>query len=253
MHKNLDRREIPIFGILPYMFDMEKILAAYSPYTNKDMYNDLDGQNPSAEFRELCAEKKSLHKLFVSEDERDVPAGTPYRSDSYKQLSLTEFDGDRQTEFSNGMVESVKSSMDRNFKNYKPIMDERNYTKRNDKCVGYWNEILDTFKSQPTRTRLANCAPHFGIDPHIDYNTSYSIRVHIPIITNQDSFLCVKVDGKTHKMHCPADGRVYFMNTGLVHWAENNGDTERVHLVISLNGQEDIKDMVVVNDSNLRT
>jgi len=52
--------------------------------------------------------------------------------------------------------------------------------------------------------------------------------------------MCVKYKGETHKMHMPADGSVYFLNTGLVHWAENNGNEGRIHLVISLDGQEDL-------------
>ena len=83
-------------------------------------------------------------------------------------------------------------------------------------------------------------APGHSIKPHIDYNTTYSIRVHIPIITNDQSFMCVKNKDGIQKMHMPADGSVYFLNTGMTHWAENNGDNGRIHLVISLNGQEDL-------------
>ena len=43
-----------------------------------------------------------------------------------------------------------------------------------------------------------------------------------------------------NKIHMPADGSVYFLNTGLTHWAENNGTEGRTHLVISLNGQDDL-------------
>ena len=52
--------------------------------------------------------------------------------------------------------------------------------------------------------------------------------------------MCVKNKDGIQKMHMPADGSVYFLNTGMTHWAENNGDNGRIHLVISLNGQEDL-------------
>ena len=74
-----------------------------------------------------------------------------------------------------------------------------------------WNKILDTFKSPITRTRFAYLAPNYEIKPHIDYNTTYSIRVHIPIITNEESYLCAyDTSGNIIEQHCPAGGSVGF-------------------------------------------
>ena len=34
-------------------------------------------------------------------------------------------------------------------------------------------------------------------------------------------------------------GKVYMVNNGITHWAYNQGTTDRMHLVISVNGQQD--------------
>jgi hypothetical protein len=237
----LDRKELPPFIKLPFKFDMDKILEAFEPFKDFNKYNDLNGNACNAEYAELATEKRNHLAKFVHDSELIKFENAAYASEFYKQLSLTEFDGDRDLpKISSNVFESYKASARPDSAAYSPILDERNYTKRKDICTGYWNDILDTFKSPVTRTRFAYLAPNFSIKPHIDYNTTYSIRVHIPIVTNPDSFLCVKMNGEEHRMHCPADGSVYFLNSGLVHWAENNGDEGRIHLVISLNGQEDI-------------
>ena len=233
----LDRKQLPAFLKLPYKFDMEKILNAFEQFQDTSTYQDLNYNNPDASYLQLGKEKEFHLNKFIREDEQGKGA-----SDFYRQLSLTEYNGQPEDIVpSNTSIVTYKTSADKSSKHYNPILDERNYTRRKDICTGYWNTILDTFKAPITRTRFAYLAPNYSIKPHIDYNTTYSIRVHIPIVTNSKSFLCAyDYDGKVVKQHCPADGSVWFLNTGMRHWAENNGDEGRIHLVISLNGQEDL-------------
>ena len=235
----LDRKQLPAFLKLPYKFDMEKILNAFEQFQDTSTYQDLNYNNPDASYLQLGKEKEFHLNKFIREDEQGKGA-----SDFYRQLSLTEYNGQPEDIVpSNTSIATYKTSADKSSKHYNPVLDERNYTRRKDICTGYWNTILDTFKSPITRTRFAYLAPNYSIKPHIDYNTTYSIRVHIPIVTNSKSFLCAyDYDGKVVKQHCPADGSVWFLNTGMRHWAENNGTEGRIHLIISLNGQEDIKD-----------
>ena len=244
----LDRKQLPAFMKLPYQFEMEKILEAFEPFKDYRKYDDLNGGSSEAEYGKLCKEKRSLHGRFLHDKELKLQENEAYNSEYYKQLSLTEFDSKKYNiDPSNNVFKSYKISSKTDSKYYNPILDERNYTKKKDICTGYWNEILDTFKAPFTRTRFAYLAPHFSIKPHIDYNTNYSIRVHIPIITNKDARLWVKHKcGKIESIHCPADGGVYFMNTGLTHWASNDGSKERIHLVISLAGQEDLHEAQIL-------
>jgi hypothetical protein len=237
----LDRKQLPAFLQLPYKFDMEKILQEFEKFKNINLYDDLNASNPDSAYGDFYNSSTKLDHLkkFADSDE-DVTKGSQF----YRQLSLTEFEGDRperKLEQDTGIT-TYRKSTNPDDPNYNPVMDERRYTKRKDICTGYWNNILDTFKAPVTRTRFAYMAPGHSIKPHIDYNTTYSIRVHIPIITNENAFLCVKNKDGVQKMHMPADGSIYFLNTGITHWAENNGNEGRIHLVISLNGQQDIID-----------
>jgi len=235
----LDRKELPYFKKLDYRFDMNKLLEAFEPFRDASLYDDLNASNPDSAYGDFynSASKLEHLKKFAKSDE-DVINGSQH----YRQLSLTEFDGDRTVRAveSDNAYKTYRKSTNPADPAYEPVMDERRYTKRKAICSGYWNDILDTFKAPVTRTRFAYMAPGHSIKPHIDYNTTYSIRVHIPIVTNPDAVMYVKSKGDTHKMHMPADGSAYFLNTGMVHWAENNGTEGRVHLVISLDGQDDL-------------
>lgn len=235
----LDRKQLPAFLKLPYQFDMTKVLNEFEKFSNISIYDDLNASNPDSAYGDFYNSSSKLEHLkkFASNNE-DVTKGSQF----YRQLSLTEFDGDRperKLEKDTGL-KTYRKSTNPEDPDYDPVMDERRYTKRKDICTGYWNDILDTFKAPVTRTRFAYMAPGHSIKPHIDYNTTYSIRVHIPIITNKDAVMCVKTKDGVQKMHMPADGGVYFLNTGMTHWAENNGNEGRIHLVISLDGQDDL-------------
>ena len=235
----LDRKQLPAFMKLSYQFDMDKILKAFKPFQDTTTYQDLNYKNPDAAYLQLGKEKEFHLNKFIREDEQGKGA-----SDFYRQLSMNEYEGDVTDIVPSGEgIKTFRRSAIKSSKNYNPVLDERNYTRRKDICTGYWNTILDTFRSPITRTRFAYLAPNYEIKPHIDYNTTYSIRVHIPIVTNEESYLCAyDTSGKIIRQHCPADGSVWFLNTGMKHWAENNGTEGRIHLIISLNGQEDIKD-----------
>ena len=237
--KLLDRKKLPHFMKLSIKFEMEKLLEAFLPFRDFTQYNDLNASNPDSAYGDFYNSKTKLEHLkkFAANNE-DVITG----SDFYKQLSLTEFDGDRPERNieQDNSFSTYRKSTNTSDQQYNPIMDERRYTKRKDICTGYWNTVLDTFSAPVTRTRFAYMAPGHSIKPHIDYNTTYSIRVHIPIITNENCMMCVKTKDGIQKIHMPADGGAYFLNTGMTHWAENNGEEGRIHLVISLNGQDDL-------------
>lgn len=235
----LDRKQLPPFLKLPYQFDINKILVEFEKFRDLDLYDDLNPSNPKSAYGDFYNSSTKLEHLkkFINEKEQAI-----YGSEFYKQLSLTEYDGNITNRFvsEDNTVGTYRKSTITDDEKYDPVLDERRYTKRKGICTGYWNDILDTFKAPVTRTRFAYMAPGHKIKPHIDYNTTYSIRVHIPIITNKAAFMFVKNKDGVHKMHMPADGSVWFLNTGMTHWVENNGNDGRVHLVISLNGQGDL-------------
>ncbi|SVD68597.1 uncharacterized protein METZ01_LOCUS421451, partial [marine metagenome] len=107
----------------------------------------------------------------------------------------------------------------------------------------YIEEVLNTFKSQVTRVHMRKMLPEGFLNYHMDYDTKYSIRFHIPLKTNADCYFKFKESKETdheETIHIPADGSCYFFNQGQYHSAFNKGKTERDHLVISVYGQDDI-------------
>ncbi len=122
--------------------------------------------------------------------------------------------------------------------------DERNYTQVLDWVKGtYFEEVLNSFSGKPSRARILTMLPGGKLLPHIDYNTDYNIRIHIPIYTNSWALFGTRRQGEEVVVHhMPADGHCWFVNVGWEHSAWNFGDTPRVHLIFAMNNQEDIED-----------
>jgi len=124
-----------------------------------------------------------------------------------------------------------------------PEFDERRYTKILKWVKGtYIEEVLNTFKSQVTRVHMRRMLPDGYLNYHMDYDTKYSVRFHIPLKTNYNCYFKFKrgEQGLEETIHVPADGSCYFFNQGTYHSAFNEGTTARDHLILAVNGQEDI-------------
>jgi hypothetical protein len=160
--------------------------------------------------------------IVKGDDDKYHVSGSPY-----KQIALTEYNPDMEDRIYEKKIPKSR-------------LDERHYNKIKDWVKGtYLEEVINSFKSETTRARIAIMDPGAFIAEHIDYNTDYSVRYHIPIVTNKDcGFYCV-VDGqKVYQTMEP--GSVWFLNQGLRHSAWNKGKTVRSHIIVSVNGQEDL-------------
>tara|TARA_R100000951_G_scaffold62309_1_gene52337 strand:+ start:2688 stop:3248 length:561 start_codon:yes stop_codon:yes gene_type:complete len=106
----------------------------------------------------------------------------------------------------------------------------------------YIEEVINTFKSPVTRARLIVKKPGAYILPHIDYDTTYSMRYYIPLQTNDWAFTFVRrKNGEVESHNLEADGSAYFVNPGYEHSAINLGKVDDIRLILSVNGQKDIK------------
>lgn len=133
----------------------------------------------------------------------------------------------------------IKSLIELN-DDYDPIIDERNYTKLPKRLWGtYIEELMSQFKATPIRARFVKLMPNDEVTAHIDYSPKYALKAHVPVYTNTDSFLCFEGHGEFHL----DAGTAYVVNTGVRHWAINRGNEARIHLVVSLDGQEDLCDV----------
>lgn len=125
-------------------------------------------------------------------------------------------------------------------------LNEKNYTKSTELYKNtYLEECVKSFKAPATRVRLVKLNPGQVLPAHIDYDPSYSIRVLVPIVTNDRCINMVWRRGKQESYYIPSNGKPYFLNVGFSHGVANFGDQERVTLMISLNGQEDIKKLAL--------
>lgn len=211
-----DRKELPPYALMPYKFDIEKIRKELIHMPNKVRDH----------ISNTCDIPAHLNTDTVD------GAYSSHAFDTYHMIPLTEYDEKNTEEFDD--YKTVKN----------PMKDERRYTKVLDWVKDtYLEEVLNTFKGQVTRTHMRRMNPGGYIKYHYDYNTKYSIRFHIPLTTNEGALFRFKLNPKDEEqvLHMPADGSCYFFNAGYLHQAENNGTTDRDHLVLAVHGQDDIQ------------
>lgn len=212
-----DRTQLPVYKKLTqFQFDPVLLLKSYNEIKDKD-WNAMS--NEYSKFTES-------HNIVTQKFD-----------DAYQQYGLTEFDSNYNIE---DRTEKSGSIWDRKIAKSNPHADERFYRKRKDNIPQYIEEVLNTIGNDVVhKTRFAKLPAGKRIKQHIDHDTKYGIRLHIPIITNAQSFYGgIGSDGVTLESHFPADGGVWFINPGVPHWVYNDGDTERVHLIVSCDTQE---------------
>jgi len=211
-----NKKELPVFKKLErFKFDINKLVDSY----NEILSYDWDSiNNEYSKFTEI---HKDTTKSFDK---------------NYAQYALTVFD---ETFNLSKRKEKSGSMWDKIVAMKKPEADERFYRKRKDNLPSYLHHVLDSFgEGVVHKSRFALLPAHANIKPHIDHDTRYGVRVHIPIITNDKSvYGATDHDGKDKEEHFPADGGAWFINPGVRHWVRNEGDTDRIHLILSCDSQ----------------
>jgi hypothetical protein len=82
--------------------------------------------------------------------------------------------------------------------------------------------------------RIHAMEPHSGLSTHEEHTVirtklgtvGIRARFHLPLRTNPSAQLML--DGAVHHLQ---EGTIYFVNNGCVHWARNDGEETRTHLV----------------------
>lgn len=87
---------------------------------------------------------------------------------------------------------------------------------------------FDYTKGDSPRIMLAKLPKKSEVKKHIDKSPSaqFPHKIHIPLQTNEKVFFYA--DGEAVHMEV---GRAYEVNNNQMHWAVNNGDTDRIHLI----------------------
>jgi hypothetical protein len=107
--------------------------------------------------------------------------------------------------------------------------------------------IEKQFKSQPIRVRLSRIKAGKYLTPHIDYDTTYAVRIIVPIQGTENVVNVFWPKNKREEHILDADGSAYFLNVGYKHSVEHNGDYDRIALMFSLPDQQDIMSLSNVN------
>lgn len=214
--------KLPNIVKLPYKFDIDKL--KYELGLVADNFVGVLEANGT-----LCANN---HRLV-----KDV-------YDHFEQINLTTFK-DNEAEISLELCETTyneNSPRERLRRvNINPGLDERNYNTPSSSFTGsYFEEVVKTFKCQAMRVRLTKLIPGKSLVPHIDYDPSYATRIIIPIETNEQVLNQFWRKDQYEEIHLPADGSAFFLNTGVKHAVVNNGTTDRIALMFSLDGTDDI-------------
>lgn len=241
-----NRKELPRFGFLTdKKVDTPRLLNHLMDQNLLDYakYNDIKVSTNSKHRDFVIANEFNKNNFFKEEYAPSL------EGEFYKQLYLTDFDVSK----SSSKIILEKTSIFKRTKRldpskveYLPEADELNYGVRNSLVSGILEEILDMFDSKVTRVRLAYLKENFEIKPHVDYDPSYIVRYHIPIITNDKVTMSVERNGNIASMYLPADGRIFFFNSGLKHWVSNNSDVGRLHLIIDVHGQSELEKLGIL-------
>lgn len=94
----------------------------------------------------------------------------------------------------------------------------------------YFEEVIKTFKCPILTARILRLGAGAEIKAHRDYNLGYEdgcFRLHIPIVTNSDVHFVLGGDELTM-----LPGECWYTNVNFVHSVRNEGDEDRVHLII---------------------
>ena len=234
------RKQLPCYGILKHIqIDMSALYQHLNDNNllNFNEYNDIRYSQAEKFQGYIAAGSTVLNNYFKEDLAQDL------ESDRFRQIQLTKFDESK----SNGPVEIKETTFFERVKRlrsgdsrYVPEADELNYGIKTELLTGELDKIYNLFESRVTRARLAWMGPGHTIKPHFDYDTTIICRYHIPIITNPGVLFYMQKSSKIYELHMPADGRVYFFNTGLKHWVHNKSNLDRLHLIFDAHGQKEL-------------
>jgi len=244
-----NRKQLPCIGYLENKkIDIDLVLRHLLDNNLLD-YNRYTDINYSA---------NSKHQSFVVSNEFCktnffTESNAPnMEGELYRQLYLTDFDTSKasnKVNLHNTNIFERTKRLDPSDPRYLPEADELNYGIRNELVTGILSDILDSFESKITRVRLAYLSAGFEIKPHVDYDPLYIVRYHVPLITNEDVIMGFERQGKTLTYKLPADGRIYFFNSGIKHWVKNNSQLGRLHLIIDVHGQIELDHLVSLDQA----
>lgn len=114
------------------------------------------------------------------------------------------------------------------------LLTMQDFDKPTSICTGYIREIMNRIEDlgmNPRRARILRLAPHVESTWHVDGQPHvYSVRLHIPIVTNRGCFF----NYQDESFHMAADGNAYLVKVNRPHMIHNKSSEDRFHLVVNI-------------------
>jgi len=217
------RNELPGLIKLDIKYHIGMLRRDVEDYLLKDLKDSME-EGPYKNLRDAYG--YNLSPAAYGKSNEEVDNKFDWSMVPYKQIALTDFNPDYK-------IRSDRQSgkrYDRGFMKNDKKFDERAYSLLKPNLPNYLNKVITSFGKNVTRVCIAITEPGGGIAPHRDYDTTFSTRYHIAIKTNQKATM--------NDIHVPADGYVWFINSGKNHWVKNEGSQPRIHLMIVMDSQE---------------
>lgn len=222
------RKELPEMIKLDLQFDAEQLLKDVTQLERNNDWNAcISGELES--LRQKWGRGLS-NAAYGKDNEQIDTTGKDHESLGYHQMALTEFNDD----YTIRSDRKSNTRWDNSFLGGDKKHDERAYNKLKSDIPSYLKSVLESFGPNLTRVGVAKVLPGHEIKPHRDYDPTFSCRFHIALETNPHATF--------NDTHIPADGHVWFVNTGVVHWVKNEGDSVRTHLIFNMDSQELLDD-----------
>ena len=198
--------ELPFYSELKDIeIDLEQLRVATDRLAHK--YIDVREANPA-----LCDNHMDLvSKVYAN----------------FNQINLTEINGDVMA-YTADVKERIRRKEERLYN--KPTADYRG---------SYFEKIVGQFKAPAMRVRITKLKPGTEVPMHIDYDPTYAVRIIVPIYTNPSVINEFVVRNETKQCHLES-GKAYFLTTGFAHAVYNRSAQDRIALMFSLDGQEDL-------------
>lgn len=184
----------------------------------------------------LAIDVLKLRKQFESEI---LPLPPVVRSKAVAGWSVQSFDGDyaRGLELgflpNNGPGNKGPAWFPRGPEE-EQLLTMQDYAKPTSICTGYLLQLmqqLDSMGFNPRRARILRLSPHTESTWHVDGQPNvYSVRLHVPIITNRQCFF----NYSDESFHMSADGNAYLVKVNRRHMIHNKSDEDRYHLVVNI-------------------
>ncbi len=110
--------------------------------------------------------------------------------------------------------------------------------------MNYIQTILENFKTKIEAVRFMKLGANSKIKEHCDKGSSFEkgyARLHIPITTNENTHFIL--EGKKYKLKV---GSCYYIDANNSHSVINEGDKDRIHLLIDCHINDWIKDFFII-------